>query len=371
MDNVPTLPGVDVYESIIQLDKKPDKQLWCNLKAPYCEGEVNHSWCGRCSYCCNCMRCLGCGGYIDFDACQDCRNYHAACCSCMQRRRQPPWVERGITAYPAVTSFDSQQWSKWRKIDPVQSMAEFYLLSYMDTGDFPKEGDVEYFNSLAILTNEGRKAREALVKKLDQPFQEYMDIAIGGELRHHSALHGILDSEDRATAWRQWPSIREQVGPRALLDAADLFLEMDSGYGGDCWATAAKTLYDRVTNKREPWLFCDRVFTLQHNNGSILNKVKWGWFTRIESSLDGATAVVGNAHHQGKLDVLFLFSSASVGQLFSDWWTMRNRLLLSAGERVVPRPSTMLTYRNEYIVDGSGLYHELRSSSHKYYPVGG
>lgn len=114
-------------------------------------------------------------------------------------------------------------------------------------------------------------------------FKNYIDMACGGELRHHAAfnegglLHGI-----RRVAWSSWYFVREKYGTESLDVAAKYFRDFSgSGYGGERWATGPDLLAayerkqlgsDEASNNR---MFMDRVFTLVHNNGCMLNKLNW------------------------------------------------------------------------------------------------
>jgi len=123
-----------------------------------------------------------------------------------------------------------------------------------------------------------------LVEELDPVFREYSHLAVGGEVRHHQSInsHEIFDGCGRREAWGKWYWIFQQYGPEALLHMSKLFREMEGGsIGGEAWAQASDILYkremgllgpDEFTNKQ---LFVDRIFTLEHNNGCFLNKLKW------------------------------------------------------------------------------------------------
>lgn len=287
--------------------------------------------CENCSECCDCFHRDSCGD-VGGDYCGEC-GHCTDCCSCKKGQgnaEQPGWAVRGQSV---AVRFKGIDYGPWNAVDPVRAMADFYVLSYMVEGSDPGQMAVA-----AVAA----QARKDLVDVLDPVFQAYLDVAIGGELRHHRAID--MMSKDRAEAWGQWASIRNQVGPAALLDAAELFLEMDSNYGGQPWAMAARILHSRVIGKIPAWVFVDRVFTLQHNNGSMLNKPfsNGGWATH--HNLYGGPELclyVGEAHSATitNLEFLLFVASPATNTLFNQWWTARNRGLMALGGRPELRPS--------------------------------
>jgi hypothetical protein len=220
-------------------------------------------------------------------------------------------------------SYKKRVWAKlWTKvephrIDPAQAAADYYLLfglvhnSFVEfeplvvptKEKFEEAGQIlgksaeeitkrhkEIFeiaekDARTALTKLSKKANvlyHDLIEDLDGAFREYVHLACGGELRHHSAMGNALGKSYRRGAWVKWYYIYQDNGPEALLKMADLFEEFGGGsYGGPPWAAAARILYqrevgelgpDEFTNKQ---LFVDRVFTLEHNGGCFLNKLNW------------------------------------------------------------------------------------------------
>lgn len=333
-------------------------------KCGYCkenDADCNNCW-KSCKECCSCLHCEGCGGdYPGYDFCDDCEKCEE-CCECVGEEcpkcgsSYAPKCEGcancteccfgcgsmtkdiGWKFEPDRKPVDKDYYAEF---DPVQGMADFYLLSYMETQPPAAPYAVDYVDAMQAITSEAAKAKSQLVAELDQPFQQYLDIAIGGELRHHPAIGIKVLPASRRDAWAVWPSIREQVGPQALLDAAMLFEEFtNAGYGGEPWAAAARILHQRVTGKIPPWIFVDRVFTMQHHNGSILNKVFWGQKGIVNGNVE-LCLMVGEAHSDDETDLatLLLFASPPTRELFGRWWTLRNRALVSSGKRPEAPPS--------------------------------
>lgn len=211
-----------------------------------------------------------------------------------------------------------QQWSNIRhkEIDPLMSAADYYLL-FGIVNDAFVEYEPVYIPTFTELQVAGRKLRKSfkeieqrqkdleakaegdprsfltnlkdqankkfhdLVEDLDLSFREYVHVACGGELRHHSSVQGIL-SAYRKGSWVHWKYVFEKYGVDAIDKMAEMFLEFpDTAYGGPAWSDAAMILAQRergelgpdsFTNKQ---LFVDRVFTLEHNGGCFLNKLDW------------------------------------------------------------------------------------------------
>lgn len=231
--------------------------------------------------------------------------------------------DKGKSYSDDTLSYKKRVWAKlWTKvephrIDPAQAAADYYLLFGLVHNSFvefeplvlpTKEKFEEAGNILGKsaeeitkrhqeifevaqkdprteLTKLSKKANglyHDLVEDLDGAFREYVHLACGGELRHHSAMGASLGKGFRRGAWVRWYYIYKDNGPESLLKMADLFEEFGGGsYGGPPWANAARILHQRETGQLGPdeftnkQLFVDRVFTLEHNGGCFLNKLGW------------------------------------------------------------------------------------------------
>jgi hypothetical protein len=287
---------------------------------------------------CECCLACGCQWCECCSVCGEIPNYCECCGDCGQSSddcschghgtsETPPWVNRGIKV--AIDPGCSNGWKTvWPEIDasidPVMAAADFYLLEAVAsralyTYDLPEmeilttEQENEMFEMLGIKSRASRnlirkdrraqlksirkthpgflvreieekaaKLQQELVEILDSSFVPYAHIAIGGEIRHHRAMGGHL-SNQRNEAWADWRKVFETVGNDALLDVEKLFIEFGDGnsYGGPAWAKATKILWSRhegilgpeeYTNKK---VFVDRVFSIQHNGGALLDKISW------------------------------------------------------------------------------------------------
>ena len=190
-------------------------------------------------------------------------------------------------------------------------------------------GNQEPVESLAAVRRCAIVQMAELVDAYTPTFYEYLNLAIGGEMRHHKAGSKVLNPT-RSIAWCDWQEVFETHGVDAIRTAAELFREFprNSGYGGAAWAQAADILAafidgrlgpDEATNAR---LFLDRVWTLEHNNGCILNKAEWIDLEHIQKVL--------NAHAANPPDLRTLYkrSGPEVQELWKQYMVACNVLRL-------------------------------------------
>lgn len=171
--------------------------------------------------------------------------------------------------------------------------------------------------TLKKIENAAAAMQKELVDILDKSFVHYVHIAVAGEVRHHKAIKGRVLSEDRNVAWAGWRAVFEAVGNRALLDLEELFLEFeDSGYGGPKWAEPCRVLYNRLEGTLGPnpdankKLFVDRVFSIQHNGGALLDKISWK-IKNNSSWTVGRLPELLDSHHADVPDIEGLSRNAS------------------------------------------------------------
>lgn len=279
------------------------------------EGDFEYDWSLVCSDCCS--KCT-----LTKAMCTCCRFCELPECECHSEfgyAHYPPWEARGIVV-PQIKC-DGNWASQWPEldtdIDPVQEAATFYMLEGLSHGlpfmdgkvrvpslvqstqsidkfietfgednvtlalGLARKGEVE--GKMQSIAMEAAWMLNKLTDEIVESLWAYCHIAISGEARHHRALGGRVFQGPRDRAWQAWRTVYDKVGPEGINDLATLFLEFeDDAFGGVPWANAAKVLYqyekgtlgpDPMTNKR---MFLDRVFTMVHNNGSLLNKVGWG-----------------------------------------------------------------------------------------------
>jgi hypothetical protein len=324
----------------------------CEHECSVC-GDCRMAGCSCCqeceeTYCCCCEVCGGNSNWCD--CCTDCGCSECEC-SRFGHSQSTPWEKRGINV--SATGASSDWGDTWKvdhnNIDPVQCAANFYLLEAMIAGaawptlkvkpvEISKEADERFFEMMGVTTSEekaklevararmieerryadplfglgwlttiARQRQKELVDRILPSLVNYGHMAIGGELRHHVGVGGsVLNNSDRDAAWTGWKKVHEAVGNQALADAAELFHEFDSdGYGGPPWANCCMVLFDFLEGNLGPdgpegeinrRMFIDRIWTLQHNGGSFLNKICWtttnhpGWELRSMNKLLDAHA---------------------------------------------------------------------------------
>lgn len=156
--------------------------------------------------------------------------------------------------------------------DLAEAASDFYVLELLTA-----RGDPDAARLLAGL--EERLARE---------FACYLDMAIGGELRHavkHLGADALsaeltcffneIDPTERGMAWLVWNVIRRVLGLHAIDLAAGVFRTPGwaENFGGNAWAVAARLLKDRLEHRVSARVFVDQCFSLEHNTGNLLNKL--------------------------------------------------------------------------------------------------
>jgi hypothetical protein len=163
---------------------------------------------------------------------------------------------------------------------------------------------------------------------LTTQFAAYLDMVVGGEIRHAAARPSVLSETakplrdalkrtggiplpaDRATCWWYWRRFRERHGTVALQWVSDCYAADDGwgggGYGGHKWKQCTDALLWYEQKKIPGEVFVDLAFSLEHNGGSVFNKV---WGSVDKTLLD--------AKFEGDYDVLLPHASASVRALYT------------------------------------------------------
>lgn len=344
--------------------------------------------CGECmeSYhdvCYQCGICLEDYDHMSCDNCGECSE--EGDCNCWGTSSDPGWTERGEKVHLSSTNWE-KVWpnaAKHRSIDPVVKAAEFYILEAISAGVIHpvrgvqaelvgKHAEDEFYSlfgdvrdelhdtivnrnkrvaqrrtvdpefDLAYLMGAASYELDRLVDEMDAVLVDYVHLACGGEVRHMKAMKEgwFRMSQNRSTAWAQWHDIFDQVGVEALSDIADLFLELDGGsYCGPPWANAAQILRQRLEgtlgpderiNKR---MFVDRVWSLEHNGGCLLDKLPWkcnnhhGWGVRqIKNVLDMHAAATPNFFG------LLRACSIEVRELYEAYHAAATKVMVDRGE---------------------------------------
>lgn len=345
------------------------------------EEEVEEFECENCGYTYEdedeaatcCYECSDCGDtYSDPDEaenccvyyCQECGEGYSCCDSAdeccdssgeMGNSSTAPWVARGHKFSSTENGNDMikaiEHWGITNRPNVNAQAADFYLLEiitndlYKATGERAKHLTPEvaynmrhmfdmtydtiqdHADSMNLSPFEKIMADAAIqaaiqVDMLDPILLAYCQMAIGGELRHHKAVGGVVIDPParRAGAWIAWKEAVEEVGPQIFLDAAELFREIGGNtYGGEKWAVPCEIVNMRMLEELGPTpfmnrkLFIDRVWTLEHNGGCFLNKIDWPKGLNLRTILDA------HASNPEQLLVLWSNASADVKEMFSTY----------------------------------------------------
>lgn len=325
-----------------------------------CQGDSDH-----CTKHCTCDRCPGCAvkGCTDCSECSYCGEYNCDylygecvesdddcdCEDCLSSRGSDgpcpfrPYYSGAQDGRELYAHWVDQ----WATIDVAGSMADFYLYHWMTvkTGQL-SVGEFVDKERLAIAEDAtGREIYESSVKHLDHAFRVYLAMAIGGEIRHYRNNDALSGS--RKTAWCEFVGIAEAMRAKEVdpwETCSEIFRDRgwSTGFGGEAWAVISDILGMRERGQLRPDLFVDRVFSLQHNNGSVLNKASWGK-TRVpyESSPD-LCRIVGNAHAATETDVatLLFFATGQMRSIYARWARAYNKCRVASGLRVERLPQS-------------------------------
>lgn len=331
------------------------------------EAPVDCDCCGECGsrYCSGpCYEC----GYCDCVCCGECESYPCQCSQGFGSTEVPPWQTRGeyVPNYRVTGQRWQNRWTVDTTIDVCQSAADFYLLEALTGCVVNGTGDMHKSTMLRVLRGEAQDMLDALVTRLDESFTDYVDMAVGGELRYHTCQGGSQHGEprlERNDAWAEWANVRAAAGTAALTDAAALFIEMADdtcSYGGKPWANAATLLRDRLTGRITPRQWVDRVFTLQHNGGALLNKVNWQVHNVLDWNLNYHMTRVLDAHAgHDPYPVLLAIASPAVAALFREYWRIANKVRREHVMPLGPMPDAMAVihaHREERRRHGAYVY---------------
>lgn len=260
-----------------------------------------------------------------------------------------PWIKRGQVVKLDPYAHYQQAWPNIRAEDrnPVEWAADFYLYQALASGALNSQcgckGPCGHHSIREmvliedpIALKEARARLHVLTDEIDLVFREYVDMACGGEVRHHPSVGSAkVLSSDRTIAWAQWRDIRRLVGTQALLDMEALFLDYNAGDGGIAgpkWANAARLLHSRLTNRISKELFVDQVFSLVHNGGVFLNKLAWQCGDRLQDM----QGVVLPAQARDDYDTILDYASTEAVQLWVEGWRAINYCRIRAGVRPIP-----------------------------------
>ena len=266
----------------------------------------------------------------------------------------------------------------YKKTDPAMEAANFYLLFGIINHSFVEFEHIEYPTDeqieaagkllnikpeiiddrkkwmanerknnpqykLSEITNDANQMFVDLVERLDKCFKDYAHLACGGELRHHAAMKSsTFYKGSRRSAWAKWYYIYNHHGVESLKEMSRLFLEIKGGsIGGEPWAQASDILYARETMTLGPdefttkQLFVDRMFTLEHNNGSFLNKLNWANNRKTRQDANKPygcmkeTVLAAHCSNPTDINVLYAHANIFVQDLVTTYFETVNELGLN------------------------------------------
>lgn len=290
----------------------------CCKECWHCSGcgerhNEEESQCSNCECCTDTCECFWCehGEHMVSDHKYCCDDHCIDHCSCQPRwdvcgcgdqncpenggdaayGAVPGWVRRGDALPTENGDHVSLLSDHLARLDPARDMATFYLCDYVAANMPGSE-----------LARDARRIQDAIVRDCDDAFRDYVFCALGGEVRHH---RNVSSGMGRETQWSYWVAMGDTIGRvRLIEDACELFEDgsWSSGFGGSAWAKCARVLLARETGELDARTFVDRVFSLQHNGGSLLNKSEWRGGGR--SYIDTQQMVtIGNAHASNPVDL--------------------------------------------------------------------
>lgn len=312
--------------------------------------------CTSCDGCCDCLTCANCGETVrDYNAyynaygnyaCESCWNdlYCHDCeseqddCSCEEngdlesiflRDRSrfqfqciPTWWSEWAPSRSPYAHWQEHRCAddqdqaclEWgfdhRSHDPGVAMAKFYFYEGLIAGIFcGSSRQVQDDPLVQEIAQVARAKQAALVAECDPIYLAYSQMVCWGELRYHPVLMWDYTTDckgyiDRHQTWSIARSYTKDAPPQVWVDVAAMFRDMrvgnDGAIGGEAWATIAEVIHLRLTDKLSPKLFVDRVFNLQHNGGSLLNKVVWA-SAAIYGAYDAPAYPTNVMNHVGNL----------------------------------------------------------------------
>jgi hypothetical protein len=196
-------------------------------------------------------------------------------------------------------------------LDLAEACADFYILERMSSAGF----------------HQADRTLKSLESKLAVEFTTYLDMAVGGELRHAAefrkliippSLVSYMDTAktidfDRYKCWQIWQALQvDRNRLQRLSDGAAIFDDpvwTDRSVGGKMWGTIARVLLDYLTHKIKPRTFIDRCWTLQHNHSVVFDKCY-----RV-SELNTILEIQA----QNRYDTLVRYASPEVRVLWREW----------------------------------------------------
>ena len=210
---------------------------------------------------------------------------------------------------------DQNWWPELRLDMSLQGVAaDFYLFYAVKDGD-------DYL----------RQRFEEYAQVVAKQIAVYLDAAIGGELRH-KGYAGMIKDWNRAIARRDWRMKRLDKGHSLLQGGRSLFYNVKwrGAYGGPKWGKIADLLVKHLSGELSPTLFVDQAFALQHNTGTVFNKIDKYWNqNNMKQVLD--------ANLQEDWEKLLTYGSGWAREMFISWLKAEEVIEVEGIEHSRPR----------------------------------
>lgn len=242
-----------------------------------------------------------------------------------------PWGEHLTCAF---TSSETAYTVFWRKLKDIEQFsaakvaADYYLYEYIKhisgANKVPQELHVEYATEGLSPSPSFKVGHIATLHQLALEEQwapilkEYLHYAIVSELCHSSTMALSFNTNKTNAALWGWGKLGE-LSSRAMLAewATQIFLmPWHENFGGQKWLQIAKLLRYAETGEIDsaPFtdhLFLDRVFSMQHNSGTVFSKAGLSFSARYNLK------TVLNAHGIGDMETVSFYASSEANMLYS------------------------------------------------------
>ena len=174
----------------------------------------------------------------------------------------------------------------------------------------------------------------------------YIDASIGGELRHKK-FDGLVDPS-RSIARGEWRAIRQKKGIDILSKGVKRFYGggWKSGFGGPKWGAIGDVLLNHLKDETSAPLFVDLALALQHNTGTVFNKISGYW------NQDNLKAVL-DANLNENWELLVGYASPWAKDIFFNWITEEDEITVEGIEYSRPRRIPFTTSSSEGISIGA------------------
>jgi len=273
---------------------------------------------GKCVVCAGtyCEKCDGCAANCECPfVCQGCneqkskrvraKNSNSYCNSCLCKFCQRPMAEHAKLNLLCPVCTTKQCIHGCPHNDQRVVASEVWRMSDINVSEMAAKFYFEMYRSLKT-PDKYLRGYEDHKHTLAPILASYLDMVVGGELRHAgSQLPGVAVNDftlarrfikksggiGRNGGWAHWYKYRKKYGLQILEEAAALMhsYEWRGSYGGESWGSCADTLLRFYRGEISSELFIDLAFALEHNNGCIFDKF-FGGTRKIRRVLDANLA---------------------------------------------------------------------------------